>query len=345
MKKYIARIACLALFWISSNPVLADITVMSHGGSNKDAQVKAFYEPWSAQTNIKIIAGEFSGELSRLKVMVDTGSVSWDVAELESAERMRACEEGLLEDYSAEPSIVALKNKLMPEAIQPCAIGFFVWSTVLTYNADLLKTAPTGWADFWDLKRFPGKRGLRRIAKYTLEFALLADGVKPEDIYKVLATAEGQNRAFAKLDEIKEHIQWGEAGAQAIQSLAAGDVVMSPAYNGRVAAVQNEINLHMIWSGGIYDMDFFIIPRGAKNIDQVIDFIASVLQSDAQKNFAEQIFYGPVNLEAAMQINEKLRNNMPTYAPNLKQQIILDTAFWADHQEELEQRFNAWAAR
>jgi len=343
--KNLSYITLLAFSLVYSYSVLADITVMSHGGSNKDAQVKAFYEPWSQKTGIKIIAGEFSGELSRLKVMVDTGSVFWDVAELESAERMRACEEGLLEDYSTAPSIIALKDHLMPEAIQPCAIGFFVWSTVLTYNADLLKTAPTGWVDFWDLQEFPGKRGMRKIAKYTLEFALLADGVKHEDIYPVLATKEGQNRAFAKLDEIKEHIQWWEAGAHAIQYLAAGDVVMSPAYNGRVAAVQNETNLQMVWNGGIYDMDFFVIPRGAKNITQGIDFITFVLQSAAQKNFAEQIAYGPVNLEAALQIDEKLLSNMPTHAPNLKQQIILNTTFWADHQEELEQRFNAWAAR
>ena len=85
---------------------------------------------------------------------------------------------------------------------------------------------------------YESKRGLRKGAKYTLEFALMADGVPVKDVYKVLATKDGQNRAFRKLDQLKPHIQWWEAGAQPPQFLASGDVVMSSAYNGRIAAVQ-----------------------------------------------------------------------------------------------------------
>ncbi|HSX71890.1 MAG TPA: ABC transporter substrate-binding protein, partial [Pseudomonas sp.] len=255
----------------ASQAMAADLTVISFGGANKDAQTKAFYQPWEAAGKGKIIAGEYNGEMAKVKAMVDTNSVSWHLVEVESPELTRGCDEGLFEEL--DPAQFN-EEDFVEGAIQPCGIGFFVWSTVLAYNADKLKSAPASWADFWDVAKFPGKRGLRKGAKYTLEFALMADGVAPKDVYTVLATQEGQDRAFKKLDEIKPHIQWWEAGAQPPQFLASGDVVMSSAYNGRIAAVQKESNLQVVWNGGIYDFDSWAIPKGAKDADAAKAFAA-----------------------------------------------------------------------
>ncbi|MHB9798995.1 ABC transporter substrate-binding protein [Pseudomonas sp. MT3] len=345
MHKSLSLSLALALGCAASGQALANLTVVSHGGANKAAQVKAFYEPYSQQHGSKIVAGEFNGEMAKVKVMVDTGSVSWDVVEMEMPELTRACDEGLLEEIGDLPAIAQSATGLLEGAVQPCGVGFFVWSTVLAYNADKLQTAPSGWADFWDVKKFPGKRGLRKGAMYTLEFALMADGVAPKDVYKVLATQEGQDRAFRKLDQIKPNIQWWEAGAQPPQYLASGDVVMSSVYNGRIAAVQDESNLRIVWNGGIYDMDAFAIPRGAKHRDEGLKFISFVLQTEQQKAYAEQIAYGPVNTQAVQLVDPQRRKNMPTDAANLENQVAMNAGFWADHGEQLEQRFNAWAAK
>ncbi len=195
-----------------------DLTVVSFGGANKAAQVKAFYAPWEASGDGKIIAGEYNGEMAKIKAMVDTKSISWDLVEVESPELSRGCDEDMFEQL--DPALFGNPDQYVSGAIQSCGAGFFVWSTVMAYNADKLKTAPTSWADFWDTKTFPGKRGLRKGAKYTLEFALMADGVAPKDVYTVLASKDGQNRAFKKLDELKPSIQWWEAGAQPPQYLA-----------------------------------------------------------------------------------------------------------------------------
>ena len=196
----------------AAQAMAADLTVISFGGSNKAAQEKAFYAPWEKAGNGKIIAGEYNGEMAKIKAMVDTKSVTYDLVEVESPELSRGCDEDMFEEI--DPAILGKKEDYVPGAIQTCGVGFFVWSTVLAYNADKLKTAPANWADFWDTKKFPGKRGLRKGAKYTLEFALMADGVAPKDVYKVLASKDGQDRAFKKLDELKPSIQWWEAGAQ-----------------------------------------------------------------------------------------------------------------------------------
>ena len=338
------KVAALAVAMASSTSLLAaDLTVISFGGANKDAQAKAYYQPFEAATGNKIIAGEYNGEMAKVKAMVDINSVTWDLVEVESPELSRGCDEDMFEEL--DYSVLGGKDNLVPGAAQLCGVGFFVWSTVLAYNADKLQSAPTSWADFWDVKKFPGKRGLRKGAKYTLEFALMADGVPVKDVYKVLATKEGQDRAFKKLDELKPNIQWWEAGAQPPQYLASGDVVMSSAYNGRIAAVQDESNLQVVWNGGIYDFDSWAIPRGAKNTELAKQFAAFSVKPEAQKVYAENIAYGPANKQAIELLAPERLSLMPTTPENIANQVAIDVTFWADYGEQLEQRFNAWAAR
>ncbi|MNF50999.1 Spermidine/putrescine-binding periplasmic protein precursor [compost metagenome] len=338
------KFAALAVGVALAVPAMAaDLTAISFGGASKEAQVKAFYEPFEKSTGNKILAGEYNGEMAKVKAMVDTNSVNWNLIEVESPELARGCDEGLFEPL--DPALFGNPDDFIDGAIQPCGVGFFVWSTVLAYNADKLSGAPTGWADFWDVKKFPGKRGLRKGAKYTLEFALMADGVAPAEVYKVLATRDGVDRAFRKLDELKPHIQWWEAGAQPPQYLASGDVVMSSAYNGRIAAVQAESNLQVVWNGGIYDFDSWAIPRGAKNQEEAKQFIAFSVQAEPQKVFAENIAYGPAKKQAIDLLAPERLNVMPTTPENIKDQVAIDVTFWADYGEQLEQRFNAWAAR
>lgn len=323
-----------------------DLTVISFGGANKDAQVKAFYAPWEKAGNGKIVAGEYNGEMAKIKTMVDTKSVSWDLVEVESPELSRGCDEGMFEEIDPK-SLPGTKADYVPGAIQTCGVGFFVWSTVLAYNADKLTTAPTSWADFWDTKKFPGKRGLRKGAKYTLEFALMADGVAPKDVYKVLAGKDGQDRAFKKLDELKPSIQWWEAGAQPPQFLKSGDVVMSSAYNGRIAAVQKESNLKVVWNGGVYDFDAWAIPKGLEKsrADAARKFLAFSLSPEQQKTYSENIAYGPANKTAVPLLDKGILKDMPTTPENIKDQVQIDVGFWADNGEQLEQRFTAWAAK
>ena len=327
----------------AAQAMAADLTVISFGGANKAAQEKAFYAPWEKAGNGKIIAGEYNGEMAKVKAMVDTKSVTYDLVEVESPELARGCDEDMFEEI--DPAILGKKEDYVPGAIQTCGVGFFVWSTVLAYNADKLKTAPTSWVDFWDTKKFPGKRGLRKGAKYTLEFALMADGVAPKDVYKVLASKDGQDRAFKKLDELKPNIQWWEAGAQPPQFLQSGDVVMSSAYNGRIAAVQKESNLKIVWTGGVYDFDSWAIPKGAKNVEEAKKFLAYTLKPEQQKTYSENIAYGPANSQAVSLLTADNQKNMPTTPENIKDQVQLSVSFWTDNGENLEQRFNSWAAK
>ena len=329
---------------VAAGSATADIVVISFGGANQKAQQKAYYEPFNASGEGKVTPGEYNGEQAKIKAMVEAGNVTWDVVEVESPELLRGCEEGLYEqlDYSK----IGEKSEFLDKAVSDCGIGVFVWSTALAYNADKLDTAPTSWADFWDVEKFPGKRGMRKGAKFTLEFALLADGVAPEEVYEVLATKEGVERAFAKLDQIKDHIQWWEAGAQPPQLLASGDVVMSSVYNGRIAAAQKEgKNLKLVWNGSIYDVDSWAIPKGSPNMEEAYRFIRFASQPEPQRVFSGEIPYGPTNVNAVEGIDPAIAADLPTAPDNLKGALASNTEFWVEQGEDLEQRFNAWAAR
>ena len=187
---------------------------------------------------------------------------------------------------------------------------------------------------------------MRKGARYNLEFALMADGVKPADVYKVLATKDGAERAFKKLTELKPNIQWWEAGAQPPQFLVAGDVALTTAYNGRIDAAQREgKNLKITWTGGIYDLDYWVMPKGTPNKDAALKFIAMASSPDAQAEYAKNISYGPTNNKALGKLDAKVLGLLPTSAANSKDALQFGIAFWADQGEALEKRFSAWAAQ
>ncbi len=346
MKKSPLVAAVAALAASLALPALAQttLTVVNFGGANGNAQKKAFFEPFEKTGGAKVVPVEYNGEQAKIKAMVETKKVSWDVVEVESPDVARGCDEGLFEklDYAK----IGNKADFQPAAIHECGIGIFVWSTVMAYNADKIKDAPKTWADFWDTKKYPGKRGMRKGARYNLEFALMADGVKPAEVYTVLATKEGADRAFRKLTELKPSIQWWEAGAQPPQFLVAGDVALSTVYNGRIDAAQREgKNLAITWTGGIYDLDYWTIVKGSPNKDAALKFIAFASSPDAQAEYARNIAYGPTNTKALAKLDAKTLAGLPTAPANAKDALQFNIRFWADQGEALEKRFASWATQ
>jgi putative spermidine/putrescine transport system substrate-binding protein len=242
-----------------------DLTVVSWGGTYQDAQRQIYFKPFQEQTGSKLIDDSWNGGVGTLRAKVQGGSLDWDVVQVEAEELVLGCEEGLFEDL--DWSMLGGKDAFIPAAVHDCGVGTIVWSTVLAYDGARIKDGPKSWADFWDVQKYPGKRALRRGPKYTLEFALIADGVEPAKVYDVLKTDAGVDRAFRKLDQIKSSLVWWEAGAQPPQLLASGEVVMTSAYNARVTAANKSDNrdFRIVWPGGVYAVDSWVILRGSPN--------------------------------------------------------------------------------
>ncbi|WP_425105104.1 ABC transporter substrate-binding protein [Ancylobacter sp.] len=321
-----------------------DLTVVGFGGTLQDAFRKAYFEPYAAATGSKLVEDTTNGGIAKQKAMVETKNVTWDVVQMEEDEVTLACAEGLLlnVDWAKLPSY----SKADPTMFSECGAGAIVWSEVLTYDAAKIKDGPKNWADFWNVAKWPGKRGLRKTAKLTLELALMADGVPGSDVYRVLATKEGQDRAFKKLDELKPNVQWWESGAQPLEWLASGAVAMTAAYNGRIANARKEgRDFPIIWGDSLYSIDYWAIIAGSSNEKQALEFVDFALSTSPQKAFAEAIPYGIANKEAMAALPADLLSQLPSAPDNLKGAVKINSEFWTDHGQELNERFSAWVAR
>ncbi len=355
MKKTLILTTALTGFAFAASA--AEVTVMSWGGAYTKSQVEAYHKPFTAETGITVNSVDSDNPATPIKAQVEAGNVTIDVADIEFSDAIRLCDEGLLEeiDHSmlpAAPDGTSAADDFIDGALQDCAVANIVWSTVFAFNSANNEGTPETIADFFDLEKFPGKRGLRKSAKATLEMALMADGVPAGEVYGLMDTAEGIDRAFAKLDTIKGDIVWWEAGAQPPQLLADGEVVMSTAYNGRIfnAAIAENQPLVVVWDGQILDFDLFVIPKGAPNKEEAMKFIAFSTDTQRLADQASYISYGPARKSSGALVGKysdgttEMGPHMPTAAANLGNALVNNFEFWVDHDAELNERFNAWLA-
>lgn len=348
MKLSVSRVALLSLIIVSANlshVYAQDLTVTAWGGSSQAAQKKVYYDPFSQKTGIKILEDSWSGGLGILRTKVKGGNANWDLVQVEADEMLLGCEEGLLEKIDWNK--LSPKEDFIPGAVAECGVGSVVWSSGLVYDADKLKTGPKDWVDFWDLKKFPGKRTMRKGPKYTLEFALMADGVAAADVYKVLSTEAGVDRAFKKLDQIKSNTVWWSAGAQGPQLLASGEVAMGAIYISR-AIVANQVdkkNFKIVWPQSIYAIDYFVILKGSRNKDNAMELIKFATTPEIQKDFPALANQGITTIKANAMVTPEVAKNLPSYPPNQVGALSIDTIFWVDNIEKLTQRFNSWASQ
>lgn len=322
-----------------------DLTVVSWGGNYQDAQRTIYFKPFAEKAGKPLLDEAWDGGIGVLQAKVKAGNPNWDAVQVEVEELALGCADGLYEKI--DWAKVGNKDKFIPSAVNECGVGAIVWSTAIAYDSDKIADGPKSWADFWDVQKFPGKRSLRKGPKYTLEFALMADGVAPADVYSVLGTPEGVERAFKKLDELKSNIVWWESGAQPLQLLASGEVAMASAYNGRITGINRTENRHfkVVWPGSIYAVDSWVILKDAENKDAALDFIAFASQPENQAKLPEYVAYGLPNTDAAAMVPDNLKAELPTDPANMEQSLSLDVDFWIDNSEALTQRFNAWLAQ
>jgi putative spermidine/putrescine transport system substrate-binding protein len=343
---FMTAAAVVVGFWSVPQAVARDLTIISWGGSFQDAQRKAYFDPFTAETGVKIVDQAWDGGVGNIRTRVQSPSdPGWDVVHAEIEELQVGCAEGLYEPI--DWSKIGEKDKLIPAARSKCGVGAITWSAGIAYDADRLNPGPTRVADFFDLKKFPGKRAIRKGPKYALEIALMGDGIPADKVYEVLRTPEGLDRAFAKLKSIKSDLLFFESGGQAIQLLASGEATMVLAFNGRVTTANQTDKRHFqfIWPGSIYAIDNWVILRNSPNKDKALDFIAFASRAAQQKILPQFIAYGPTNTDATAALDEKVARELPTYPKNLEGALKIDPDFWTDNIEALTERFNAFAAQ
>ena len=340
-------------------PAGESLTVVSWGGSYAQAITKGYLEPFTAETGVEIRLDDYNGGLAQVRAQVETGNVHWDVVDLETADAVSGCDEGILEPI--DPALLApapdgapAEHDFLPETVLECGVGTLLYSNIYAYNAERMTgEKPTRLEDFFDLERFPGRRGMRRVPFANLEFALIADGVPLDQVYATLDTPEGVDRAFRKLDTVKDQVVWWEAGAQPPQLLADGEVVMSTAFNGRIfnAQILENQPFVIVWDGQVLDVGQLGIVAGTPDLETALNFVRFASTAASMAAVSRYIAYSPARLSGAALISTHaeagidMNPHMPAYRENTRRALQNDWAWWSDHMDEMNERFSAWLAR
>ena len=314
------------------------IYVNTWGGSWTAAEEAAFFKPFTEQTGIRVRTVA-PVSYAKLKAQVQSGNYEWDVTAINQGELLRAEREGLIEPIDWT---VVKKDKLFPNAVFANGLAYCALGTNLAYRKDKFpRGGPKTWADFWDVKKFPGTRGMLNNPIRALQFALVADGVGVDKIFPL-----DVDRAFRKLDQIKPHIKvWWTQGNQSQQLMRDGEVDMNVMWNARASELQAQgLPMELVWHGATITTTMWAVAKGAPNRTLAWELIQFALQAKPQADFSNRLYYGPSNPEAFKHIPTEVARQLPTYAENAKIAIKADPVWEADNAARIQERFTQWLA-
>ncbi len=341
------------------------MTAVSWGGAYQASQTKAYTEPYKEMTGIEVVWDESSPEaVAKLRAQNEAGNVTWDIVDVEAADAIRLCDEGLAMEYDPDELLAegedgsSASDDFGDMIVSDCFIPQIVFSTTFGYRTDMVPEGvepPKGACDVFDLETYPGKRALNKQPIANMEWALLCDGVPYEEVYDLLETEEGQDRAFAKLDTIKDETIWWSAAAETPQLLADGEIFMGSTYNGRLFSViaEQDQPVGMAWDWQMLDLDGWIIPEGLPEdrLARVKDFVKFATDTQRLADQAKYISYGPARKSSAPLVGEHaelgidMKQHMPTDPNNGEHTFVNNYLWWADYRDDLDAKFQAWLAQ
>ncbi|MEN8660388.1 polyamine ABC transporter substrate-binding protein [Marivita sp.] len=306
------------------------VTIASWGGSYQEAQSKALFEPAAANTGVEVKQETYGG-MSDVRLQVSSGQVTLDIVASGSGSAARAAAEGLLEKLDFDVIDV---STFYPSLYTDYCLGGDVFSTVYAWNTETFgDNGPQSWADFWDVEKFPGTRAYRGAVAGALEPALMADGVAPEDVYSVLDSEDGIERAIDKIRELKSDIAvFWTSGAQQAQLMKDGEVDMTTGWNGRFDnAAKDGAMVKYSFNQALLDYDCFAIPKGAPNRDTAMEFLNEISKPEYQDDLPKYITYGPTNKAAydTGEITAAVAAGLPSSPENAALQLPVSLDWYA----------------
>lgn len=330
-------LAASASIAVAQEPPKPESIIVNHGGGGNGEWLRAaYFDDFEKETGIKIISSN-AEDISKLRAMIETGTVEWALTELETNDAYNAADMGWLEDID---DTIVDQSAFPDEALHPQIFTTSFLASVIGYNTEYFPDGgPQNWAEFWDVERFPGPRSMRNHPAPNLEIALLADGVAPEDLYPL-----DVERAFAKLDEIKPDVAvWWTSGAQQAQALIDGEADVTTAWSTRMFVAQERgAPIGVSFDQGIRIKGVWGIPKGSPDAywgQQLMSFMTDPERQAVYTGFTGSAGPDPSHIEF---VDQSKLERMSGYPANAEKQIWFDDRWWADNGEEMLNRWNRW---
>ncbi len=369
MKK-LSKLLLALSFALSITSSAFAVTVASWGGAYTESQKLGYGDPTASKLGVDINWVDYSGGLSEIKAQKEAGAITWDIIDVFAFDTINGCDEGIFvefdfdKDFPAAPDGTPASEDFFAPMPSKCAVGNILYSWNYAYNSKNVDGTPSTIKDFFNTKKFPGKRAIYKSALTNLEIALAGDGVYMgkggSEIYKLLETEAGVNRAMNKIKELCTDPNGGcvfwSAGAQPPELLMSGEVVMATGWNGRFfnAIVGEGAPLVQVWDGQGLDYEYFALVKGGPDEANAKKALAMMTNTEMLAGSAKYIAYAPYRLSSLeiIKANEpwykdgktEMMPQMPTAPANTKKYFLVDPFFWADNGTELGEKWEAMKA-
>ncbi len=345
--KAILRAAVLAATLAGGAVAHADeIVIAANGGTMREAREIAYYKPFQTKSGTRVVPFdiEIYDQWARVQAMQRTGKVEFDIVNASAADLI------VHRDKLAPMNCETLPNvkNALPGACDPYAMSSHAGALLLIFSKEAFKEkTPRNWADFWDVKNFPGPRALPDSgdrAWWVPAAALLADGVPRDKLWPL-----DLDRAYKKMDEIKPHITvWWKTAAQMMQIVRDKEIVMTMGFSGRAhSAIRGAgAPFDIAWEGALQDQGYLAVLKGAPNRDKAIQFLDFMIGNvDGQVEFMKRIHYSTFTQASLERVPPEDLRFYATLPANAAQVNRADWAWIAQNQTMLNDRFNRWITR
>jgi len=310
------------------------LTFVASGSAFQDRQIEAWQVPFTEKTGIAF-ENDSPAELTKLKVMLDSGNIYWDVLDVTLPAAEQYCGE-----YFEKLDFEVIDESAYPEGtVSECGVPAFSYSQVLLYDHDVFTDdAPTNAADFFDLEKYPGLRLLPpELSTGLLEFTLIADGVEPEDLYPL-----DVERALAKLDTIKGQLVFAESYGQVQQALEGRQASMALSLTARAGlAIENGAPYSPVWDGVIVSSDAIAVVKGSPDAKAAMEFVAFIAEDQQQHAFATLNGSLPIDPSIAPDYTD-VQRSLQAFLDHPEAATYSNASWWAENFDATTARFTQW---
>jgi len=306
-----------------------ELVMVNWGGIANDGFGRNYGAPFeAANPGLRVVQNSTGPSAGRIKGMVESGAVTWDLCDSSASSSRVLGKENLVNriDYG----VVRKEDALNEAFVLEYGAAPYSFSSVLAYDSSKFPNGPpTNWADFFDLRRFPGTRLMRRDALAVLDAAQMALGKDPARLYPIDGRA-----ALGKLREIRRNAVFWTSGSESEQFLRTGEAVMGQIWHTRAKVLEQETNgrIKFTWNQGLLQAGIFVIPRNNPGGANAQRLLASMLANpEPQVELLKFLGNGPTNPRAAPLVPAEFKRFNPTDPDNARQQVVLDGVWWGDN--------------
>jgi putative spermidine/putrescine transport system substrate-binding protein len=316
----------------------AVVRVADDGGTLSKARERLFFKPFMERTGIEVQVYVGQHDLAKMKAMIQTDNLEYDIVLASGSIAAAATKSGLLAEI--DKTKMDLSNYMIEEWNQPTWIAWQYYTAGLTYNTKNItpEKVPGSWAEYWDTEKFPGRRGFRTSPYETLEQALLADGIAIPDLYPV-----DLDRAFTSLDKIKDNVNvWVAETSQTVQLLQQNELDFCVSYSGRVEQARaNGVPIAFAYDYAISSPTAIWVMKGTPNYDASLKIMQWFLTGEPGVAwFTEFPGNGPTDRKTFEALAEEIKAKLPKF--DNPSSVWVDVNWWADNFETATVRYKTW---